>query len=205
MKKKYLALLTLPALTLASCNSNYDPIALRNLALETVYGFQSITGVYSKYDVKGAGHVVEFDCDPKYSEDIDQKIDGAQSLFLQVPVYISVDNFYYQKSEEDPTMVGTFVDIRSMLSSNIDSNNKMQIEKTSDGGLHFYCRLLQKKDQPFYHVDADASISVTSRFSIDLYYSIYGLLTTEKIVSDRRSTTAKNKTIELEASYTYKL
>lgn len=81
----------------------------------------------------------------------------------------------------------------------------MRFEQLDDGTYHFYTRKMQNNRLTLYHINTEESITVGGRFNIDAYYNEYGLLTHESIYLSSPADKSKEKTIELDAYYTYSL
>ena len=220
MKKQLIALLAIPAIVLTSCNSNgYSLQEVLDFSTQKVNTFARPESVYKNYSVVGEGHVVEYDCDPTYSNKSNTMINYStdeegiyallvsnNSLFLRLPLIVESNSFNKDVvvGIEDTEVYSTaFEEINAILSSSIDNSGKIHAEETEEGGIHFYTRRCQFKQLNIYNIDSIRAISVTSRFDIDLYYNNYGLLVKETIKSDSRVSSAKDKTVDLVANYTY--
>lgn len=217
--KKLAIVLAVPALLLTSCNSNVLSVEeYRDQSIEAVKAIKSIENVYNMYNCNYEGHVVQFDVTQYYNQtenDVPGKAVLGQttiynanrvrtSVFYGLPVHIDPSSYY--SVSELGLVSGTYQDLKDKLTSTLDPLRAyMRFEQLDDGTYHFYTRKMQNNRLTLYHINTEESITVGGRFNIDAYYNEYGLLTHESIYLSSPADKSKEKTIELDAYYTYSL
>lgn len=221
--KKHLFLLLLPFTILTSCGSNYDGELQKQTFYDAVENFEAST--YTSYSVVGEGHaltgnpetngIMAIECDPSSTIKTDRPIvkiadltglEGAAlerainrgtqtSLFLKIPMFIA-----------DSTNVEYIYNrITAILNSSIDSKaTGLTVEQLDDGQLHVFNKKVQKKELSFYNItNSYDAYRCSARYEIDLVYSTYGLLLSEKVKSINPLSSSKDITVDLSATYSY--
>ncbi len=206
---KVIILLTIPLLSLASCNNNNTDVL--EASKEAVKNLQQV--VSTKYSLTVTGNISIFDTfeDPEPSYDVPKGIigDTGYSYILRTPLLLNEETYYPDDADletVDTSQYGYFK-ITSRLLWEFDSKTSLRFE-TRDDNLVFSVEGLSK-NLVFYHVLTDpdnmlySEVQIYARFDITLVYNSEGLLIEETIKSQNPLSDSKEKTVDVKTTYSY--